>query len=276
MYLIIANPKAGNQAYRKLKSPIHRLLDHQGVRYRIEEVADLNDIESVIANYKEKHLLGIVALGGNATVNATLNAIPKMNVPFGIIPISKSNTLAAEIGITDWRTGVRALTPEPATKVHTLGQIGERYFIGRAKVLPKKNLMAYRVARTTWFDQVIKLLDITRRLHWTAVLTHIVADDSLRLTGSLRETDIRIDEEVTSKKKLRIETAASLDDTSSPSLTRFYAREAEITGEVNLIVLVGNEVIANTPVTIKSMQRTIPLIVPAKKQLRLPDNFGSF
>ena len=140
MYLILVNQEAGNHIYKRIEKKFKRLLDNENIKSRIVMIDDLAEIPELIKkNYKETDS-AVIAMGGNATVNATINALANEDIPFGIIPTSKTNFLARHLGLKNWIQAVKVLS-SPDLKKSRVGKIGRHYFIGEIQIASRNNLL---------------------------------------------------------------------------------------------------------------------------------------
>ena len=126
MYLLLVNPKAGNQRYRKLEHPLNNLLGQLEIKHKLVLIDDLANIQELLKQHVTAETKAVVVVGGNGTVNAAIDALADYtDMPLGIIPISKNNHLAQTLGIKNWRMGVKLLA-EHEVRYLRLGRIGER------------------------------------------------------------------------------------------------------------------------------------------------------
>ena len=132
MYLILINPEAGNNIYKRIENKFKRLLDHENIKSKIILIEAVSDIPELINNNYKENYKSVVAMGANATVNATINALANADIPLGIIPTSRANYLAQHLGLKNCVQAVQALS-SPTLHKYRVGKIGRHYFVGQVQ-----------------------------------------------------------------------------------------------------------------------------------------------
>jgi len=125
--LAIRNPQSGGGYKRDVPLIMGAL---RGLGYEVDErttVAEGDAIRLARAGVEEGFDL-VCAIGGDGTVNETLNGLAGTDVPLAIIPTGTVNVLAMELGIPlDPPDAVRLLEAGTVSWID-LGLAGERYF----------------------------------------------------------------------------------------------------------------------------------------------------
>jgi len=142
MYLLLVNPKAGNQRYRRIEPAFTNLLHKLDIKHKIILIDDLANIPELLKQHIKTDTTAVVAVGGNGTVNALIDAmVDYAEVPLGIVPTSHTNHLAKTLGVTSWTAGIKLLAHHEIKHLR-LGKIGERYVAGSLMISPKRHLLA--------------------------------------------------------------------------------------------------------------------------------------
>ena len=124
----IFNPHSGGGAYRRDVPLIFDAL--RGLGYVVEELetAEPGDAKRLAREAVDAGFDLVCAVGGDGTVNETINGLAGSDVPLAIIPTGTVNVLAMELGIP--------LEPPDAVKLLSAGTVswidlglaGDRYF----------------------------------------------------------------------------------------------------------------------------------------------------
>lgn len=256
MYLLLVNPKAGNQRYRRIETPLVNLLGKLGVKYKIVLIDDLANVRDLLKQNVKSEMQAVVAVGGNGTVNTLIDALADYgDLPLGIIPISKTNSLAKTLGIKSWKMGAQLLANHE-TRHLRLGRIGERYFAGSLMVSPKRNLLANIFEKRSLLRSFIgaNLRQLPKEEHHVACSLKL--DNTLEVHCQLNTMTIYFQDEF--HKKMKIDLVTSSDGHPQPSIVR--ANQVDITSSLNMPIVCGNETVASTPIKIQGVSKTLPVL----------------
>ena len=279
-----------------------QLLNQYKIKYRFVIINDLADVSTIVKDNLQPTDKGIVIVGGNATVNAVINATVTENLPLGIVPMSKTNYLAKSIGIKRWEQAIKMLT-EPELKAERLGKIGKHYFVRRVAITSRQNLLTKYLTKTS---PVLKFLGLTKSSSTenSQILTKILLDDELSASGQTQKLEISLSpsQEVLSlnqlstrrhqpgggtlrvgnragdnsnkgEKKLHIRLFVPTKDGLNTSL--LHGDFLTVDSDKKMPVTMGNETIAFTPVGIKGLSKHIQLIVPKGINGKLTESISS-
>jgi diacylglycerol kinase (ATP) len=129
---LIVNPTAGR--HRRFAGALARL-SAGGATVRLLTTAARGDAERLAAEIAEAGKVdGIVAAGGDGTINEVVNGMAGSGLPLGILPLGTANVLAWELGIGDRLADAAAAISARATRRIHLGRCNGRYFIMMAGV----------------------------------------------------------------------------------------------------------------------------------------------
>lgn len=254
MYLLLANPEAGGKRFQKIKTRLLATLERLKVKFVLVELENLIDIDEVLTKNLKTSITGVVAVGGNATVNTIINSMADEGMPLGIIPVGKTNYLAHSLGINNWQVACRVLA-EPDKTERRLGKLGKHYFVGSLEILAHQNLLGKYLRGEGLLKKFLGTSSKSQRT--TNVNAEIKIDEDLKMTVQLQKLTIKLNDEKGGK-KMRLEIAT--DSPKNP--TRLWADEIEIEGDKKMPILMGNETAAYTPVEIKGSGKYIELLVP--------------
>lgn len=256
MYLLLANPKAGNNRYRRIEHTLTALLDKSGIKYKIVLIDDLANTRDLLKQHIKPDTKAIVAVGGNGTVNVVIDAlIDYKNLPLGIIPISKTNYLAKTLGVTNWQAGVKLLSHHEVKHLR-LGRIGERYFAGSLMTSPKRNILANILEKRSILKSFIgaNLKQAPKEEHNVACTLNI--DNNITVRCQLNTMVVYFQDEFSKKMKIHLTTLSN----KKPQDSIFRADQLNIVSSLNMPIICGNETVANTPVKIYGVSKTLPVL----------------
>ena len=261
MYFFLINPEAGHKRFFRIEKQMKKLLDRQAVKYRFVMIDNLANVPDIIQTNLRSSDQGVVAVGGNATVNAVINSLVGQDIPVGIIPMSRTNHLADSLGLKGLPTAIKALA-DYDLRLERLGKIGQHYFVGEAEVATRSNLLTQYLRKTNpW----LKFLGLSRTTLPTEVGTKatIALDDDVLVRSKTHRLQVKLNGEH-GDKKLKLTLFASPDPTE---ISILHSNSIAIEGETKMPVIIGNETVAHTPVEIKGLAKYIRLIVPKDNQL---------
>jgi len=260
MYLFLVNPEAGGKKFSKIEKRFVGLLDKLKIKHKIVMIENLADIPQILDENVNTRTDGVAIVGGNATVNAVINAVVSENTPIAIVPLSKTNHLATSLGIHRWEQALSAIANPNLIDVR-LGKVGSHYFIGNAEIASHQNIIEKYLNKS---NPLMKFLGIRQSVPSTqmAVDMDITLDQQMTIKGPVH--GIRVDLVSDKDKKLRVEILAH--DDNKVAKTVIMADELEAESEKKMPVVIGNETITHTPVEIKGVSKHIKLISPAPKK----------
>lgn len=262
MYLLLVNPKAGNNRYRQIERSLRQVLDRYQTKYNIVAISDLSEIADLLSQHVKPQTKAVVAVGGHGTVARIIDALVDYDLPLGIIPVSRTNHLANTLGIRSWQAGVKLLTNHEIINKR-LGKIGQHYFIESLMIAPRRNLLSGAFGHKSWLKKFLGT-NIARGLKGShSVACELKLDNELAIKCQAHHLTVTLDNDTKKKMKIRIDTAD--DKPSVPSI--FRANRLSITSSLNMPIISGNETIANTPITITAVGKTIPVIQPINSKV---------
>lgn len=97
--LFVINPISGTSQKQSVVSSIHRILDTEKYDYSIVYTEYAGHGAELAAKAAEKGVYGVVAVGGDGTVNEVARAVAHSQTALGIIPLGSGNGLARHLRI---------------------------------------------------------------------------------------------------------------------------------------------------------------------------------
>ena len=256
MYLLLANPKAGNQRYRRIEHALTNLLNKLEVKYKVVLIDDLANTQDLLKRNVKADTEAVVAVGGNSTVNTIIDALADYEkMPLGIIPTSRSNHLAQTLGIKSWVAGAKLLAAHTIKHLR-LGRIGERYVAGSLMISPKRNLLANILGKRNLLKSFmgVNVKRVFKEEHHVACSLNL--DNTLSVQCQLNTMTIYFQDGFNKRMKIHLTTLS--DQTTQDSI--FRANQLNIASSLNMPVMCGNETVANTPIKIQGVGKTLPVL----------------
>ena len=97
--LLIANPISGGGRGAALAPALAEALESRGVAAEVFLTAGAGDAAERARTAGEEAWDGLVAIGGDGTVNEVLNGMPDPSRPLGVLPVGTANVLALELSL---------------------------------------------------------------------------------------------------------------------------------------------------------------------------------
>lgn len=142
MHIYLYDGFLGQKKYESVLARVETRTTDLGLNGKIIRMGIMNSVEETVANEIKKGAKTITAVGNNALVNKTINAIAKMasnnvlarNVPLGIIPIDKKdNNIAEFLGIPAEESACDVLSARRIEELD-LGKANDLYFLTCAAI----------------------------------------------------------------------------------------------------------------------------------------------
>ena len=131
--LVILNPAAG----RRHRSRCQATLEHLtalGCEVVLKETTAPGEATDLARAADPGSFDGVVAAGGDGTINEIINGLISINLPLAILPLGTANVLAAEIGLDLAPDSVARAIVEGPQRAISCGKAGERFFTQMAGV----------------------------------------------------------------------------------------------------------------------------------------------
>jgi len=128
--IIIANPTSGS--YTQNKQQIEETvayLQNAGWQAELRLTQAAGDAKKIAREAIEQHILVVVAVGGDGTINEVIQELANSDTALGVLPSGTVNVWARETGIPLDNAGAREVLLNGRTRRIDLGQTGTRYFL---------------------------------------------------------------------------------------------------------------------------------------------------
>lgn len=97
--LLIINPISGSGAGAKIADRLHQAFEYEGFDTQVCLTAHAGHATELALEAVESGVVGVVACGGDGTINETARALCGTGVPLGILPLGSGNGLARHVGL---------------------------------------------------------------------------------------------------------------------------------------------------------------------------------
>ncbi|MDD4264526.1 MAG: diacylglycerol kinase family lipid kinase, partial [Firmicutes bacterium] len=125
-YKVIANPTAGRGLTRNNLPNIEKELEKLGIDYKLYLTKAPGHASDLAADLDDFN--GIIAVGGDGTINEIVNGMPKDNKPLCIVPLGTGNDLARSLKIPFGIESLKLLTEGQLSQID-LGLNSEGIFL---------------------------------------------------------------------------------------------------------------------------------------------------
>ena len=174
----IINPVAGTQHKRRIPKQIEKLLDKQQWAYDIVFTEYKGHATKLALQYAALGFDGVVAVGGDGTVNEVASGLRGTNTALGIIPIGSGNGLARHLDISTLSTRAIEMLNHAEPITADYGMLDEQPFFctcgtGFDALISQKYAENGKHGLKAYIEQIIKEL-----FHYEPKHYHIKTDDA--------------------------------------------------------------------------------------------------
>ena len=106
--MAIINPFSGNSKKEHVPQLLEDIIDHSKFDLKVELVTRDLRVSDLAAKAVKEGYYGVIAVGGDGTVNGAASALTGSDVALAIIPCGSGNGLARHLEITMWRCATTA------------------------------------------------------------------------------------------------------------------------------------------------------------------------
>ncbi len=117
----------------KNQDKLKKLLKKYNINHKLE-IIEFDNIDNVIKERINQGFDGIVAAGGDGTVNAIANSLAETNIPMGIIPLGTFNHFAKDNGIPLLLESSIKNLSEGEIQSIDLAKVNDRYFVNNSSL----------------------------------------------------------------------------------------------------------------------------------------------
>jgi diacylglycerol kinase (ATP) len=132
--LFVINPISGGKKKDKIPIFIRKYLDHKIYEYKVLWWQSTEELQSMLCPTVLTDYFGVVAVGGDGTVNVLAKFLKNTHVALGILPMGSGNGLARALGIPlDLKNAIRHLNHTKCSFID-LGCINGHIFVNVAGI----------------------------------------------------------------------------------------------------------------------------------------------
>lgn len=137
MHIYIYDSFLQSKKYEKVLARLETRITDLGLSGKILRPGLMKNLASLVQTELKRGAKTIVAVGNDQTVFETVNALVGWDVPLGIIPIEKNNSIAQSLGIESVDSACDIIA---ARRIETIdvGVVGQKYFLSYLTI-PSKN-----------------------------------------------------------------------------------------------------------------------------------------
>lgn len=127
--LLIANPISGGGRGRLLAPQLAAALAARSVHAEVYFTTAAGDARARARKAGSEAWDGLVAIGGDGTVNEVLNGMPDPSRPLGTLPVGTANVLALELGLPRRVDAAADVLAQGHVRQLAIGRCGEQRFL---------------------------------------------------------------------------------------------------------------------------------------------------
>ncbi|MFN8824862.1 MAG: diacylglycerol/lipid kinase family protein [Planctomycetota bacterium] len=127
--LLIANPISGGGRGRLLAPQLAAALAARSVHAEVHFTTAAGDARARAQKAGGEAWDGLVAIGGDGTVNEVLNGMPDPSRPLGTLPVGTANVLALELGLPRRVDAAADVLAQGHVRRLAIGRCGEQRFL---------------------------------------------------------------------------------------------------------------------------------------------------
>lgn len=127
--LLIANPISGGGRGRLLAPQLAAALAARSVHAEVHFTTAAGDARARARKAGSEAWDGLVAIGGDGTVNEVLNGMPDPSRPLGTLPVGTANVLALELGLPRRVDAAADVLAQGHVRRLAIGRCGEQRFL---------------------------------------------------------------------------------------------------------------------------------------------------
>lgn len=127
--LLISNPIAGGGKGRVAAKHLAAALQARGITTEVYFTTAAGDAGARAARAAGEPWDGLVAIGGDGTVNEVLNGMPDPGRALGVMPLGTANVLAKELGLPHRPTDAAAMLAAGHRRAVAIGRCNGRRFL---------------------------------------------------------------------------------------------------------------------------------------------------
>lgn len=127
--MLIANPISGGGKGRELAPRLAAALAPHGIGAEVHFTGAAGDARARAARAQNERWYGLVAIGGDGTVNEVLNGMRDLGPALGVLPVGTANVLAKELGLPRTPEAAAAMLAAGHRREVAVGRCDGRRFL---------------------------------------------------------------------------------------------------------------------------------------------------
>lgn len=294
--IAIVNPTAGNGRARRLGQQLDDLFAAHGIRCHVRVTEAPGHGTELAAEAARDQWDGVVAIGGDGTVQETVNGLLDSPIPLGIIPVGTGNDFARNLGIPRDPHQAAAVIGAGHVRRVDLGEVNGRRYVQvagvgfdaqvAAMVSENRSRMPGGGALPYLWGALQQLLTFQNR-ELTITLQRTGADDEVHrvpalmvavgnsrfYAGGLRicpearvddgELDVCIIGDLNRWQRVEVLARVFSGSHVRHSKVRYTrARAVRIDGPPDLLVQADGQIIGHLPATLRALPQAITVFAP--------------
>ena len=184
-FLILANPISGGGKARMLAPALATALREHGIEATVHLTQAAGDAAARARTAASEGFTGLVAVGGDGTVNEVLNGMADPSMPLAVLPVGTANVLALELGLPRDPVQLARLVASGSTRQLAIGLAAGRRFLlfcgiglDGAVVQRLSQVRSGTLGKHKWLGPILHTV-----LHWPRFDLSVAFDDGTRLDG---------------------------------------------------------------------------------------------
>lgn len=184
-FLILANPISGGGKARLLAPALATALRERGIEAEVHLTQAAGDAAAQAREAPARGFTGLVAVGGDGTVNEVLNGMADPTMPLAVLPVGTANVLALELRLPRDPVQLAALIASRSTRQLAIGLAAGRRFLlfcgiglDGAVVQRLSQVRSGTLGKHKWLGPILHTVR-----HWPRFDLAVEFDDGTRLDG---------------------------------------------------------------------------------------------
>jgi diacylglycerol kinase family enzyme len=185
---VLLNCGAGTQQAQQLSDEIVRHFEQHGVRAQVQLLHDASELVPAAQQALDARPDGLVAGGGDGTLNAVAGVVARTGVPFGVLPLGTLNHFARDAGIpTELQQAIQTICEGHVVAVD-VGRVNGHVFLNNSSVglypqiVLKRDQLQQRLRHGKWPAAIWAAFWVLRRFPYFAVTLKVKGEVIRRRT----------------------------------------------------------------------------------------------
>jgi diacylglycerol kinase family enzyme len=165
---VLLNPASGGTRDAGMRGRIEQIFRSHGLDVTIDELTSPGDTKVTVRAALDRNVEGIVAGGGDGTINAVASVLVGGSTPLGVLPLGTLNHFAKDLGIpVDIDKAIETIAARQIRRVD-VGRVGDRIFLNNSSIGVYPSIIELRerfrqLGRAKWTALALATLHVLRR-----------------------------------------------------------------------------------------------------------------